>query len=68
MSIRISEEHLATHTDKSHTHSHFVVNSVSCENGYKYHSDNENIERLRAADLPTAPTANGQWYCTEQAR
>ena len=39
---------VATHTDKAHTHSHFVVNSVSCENGYKYHSDNENIERLRA--------------------
>jgi len=31
---------VATHTDKAHTHSHFVVNSVSCENGYKYHSDN----------------------------
>ena len=39
---------VATHTDKAHIHSHFVVNSVSCENGYKYHSDNENIERLRA--------------------
>ena len=39
---------VATHADKAHTHSHFVVNSVSCENGYKYHSDNENIERLRA--------------------
>ena len=40
---------VATHTDKSHIHSHFVVNSVSCETGYKYHSDNENIERLRQA-------------------
>ena len=39
---------VATHADKAHTHSHFVVNSVSCENRYKYHSDNENIERLRA--------------------
>ena len=39
---------VATHTDKAHIHSHFVVNSVSCENGYKYHSDSENIERLRA--------------------
>ena len=40
---------VATHTDKSHIHSHLVVNSVSCETGYKYHSDNENIERLRQA-------------------
>ena len=40
---------VATHTDKSHIHSHLVVNSVSCETGYKYHSDNENIERLREA-------------------
>lgn len=40
---------VATHTDKAHIHSHFVVNSVSCENGYKYHSDNENIGRLRDA-------------------
>ena len=40
---------IATHTDKAHIHSHFVVNSVSCENGYKYHSDNENIGRLRDA-------------------
>ena len=39
---------VATHTDKAHIHSHFVLNSVSCENGYKYHSDGENIERLRA--------------------
>ena len=36
---------VATHTDKSHIHSHLVVNSVSCETGYKYHSDNENICR-----------------------
>lgn len=40
---------VATHSDKSHIHSHLVVNSVSCETGYKYHSDNENIERLRQA-------------------
>lgn len=38
---------VATHTDKAHIHSHFVLNSVSFENGYKYHSDSENIERLR---------------------
>lgn len=38
---------VTTHVDKEHIHSHFVVNSVSFENGYKYHSDNENIQRLR---------------------
>lgn len=40
---------VSTHVDKEHIHSHFVVNSVSFENGYKYHSDNENIQRLRDA-------------------
>lgn len=30
-------------------------NSVSCENGYKYHSDNENIERLRAESDKLCP-------------
>ncbi len=40
---------VATHVDKEHIHSHFVVNSVSFENGYKYHSDNENVQRLRDA-------------------
>ncbi len=38
---------MATHTDREHIHSHFVVNSVAFEKGYKYHSDNGNIERLR---------------------
>lgn len=40
---------VATHTDRDHIHSHFVVNSVSFENGYKYHSDSDNIQRLRQA-------------------
>lgn len=40
---------VATHVDKEHIHSHFVVNSVSFKNGHKYHSDNENIQRLRNA-------------------
>ena len=40
---------VATHTDKAHIHSHFVVNSVSCDTGYKYHSDSDNIQRLRDA-------------------
>ena len=40
---------VATHTDKNHLHSHLIVNAVSCETGKKYHSDRDNIERLRAA-------------------
>ena len=40
---------VATHTDRDHIHSHFVVNSVSFENRYKYHSDSDNIQRLRQA-------------------
>ena len=40
---------VATHVDKEHIHSHFVVNSVSFKNGHKYHSNNENIQRLRNA-------------------
>ena len=38
---------VATHVDRSHIHSHLVINSVSAENGYKYHSDNKEIGRLR---------------------
>lgn len=55
IALRFAEEQfpgyevlVAPHTDRAHIHSHFIVNSVSCENGYKYHSDNENIDRLRA--------------------
>ncbi len=40
---------VSTHVDKRHLHSHFVVNSVSYETGYKYHSDNGDIDRLRKA-------------------
>ena len=38
---------VGTHCNTEHIHSHFVVNSVSFENGLKYHSDKDNIERLR---------------------
>ncbi|MCQ2517020.1 MAG: relaxase/mobilization nuclease domain-containing protein [Saccharofermentans sp.] len=38
---------IGTHCDTDHIHSHFVVNSVSFETGLKYHSDKNNIERLR---------------------
>lgn len=38
---------VATHVDRNHIHSHLVINSVNAENGYKYHSDNKEIGRLR---------------------
>ena len=40
---------VATHVDAHHIHSHFVVNSVSYENGKKYHSSKNNIQELRDA-------------------
>ena len=40
---------IATHVDAHHIHSHFVVNSVSFENGMKYHSSKDNIRKLREA-------------------
>ena len=54
--LRFAEENfkgyevlVATHVDRNHIHSHFVINSVNAERGYKYHSDNKEIERLRNA-------------------
>ena len=40
---------VATHTDRDHIHSHFVINSVSCETGKKYHSNKDSLMELRAA-------------------
>ena len=37
---------VATHIDREHIHSHFVFNSVSFEDGKKYHSNKESIEQL----------------------
>lgn len=43
---------VATHTDKAHIHSHFIINSVSCENGCKLRPAKDFIEQLRnASDL-----------------
>ena len=42
---------VATHTDRDHIHSHFVINSVSCNTGLKYHSNRESLEQLwKASD------------------
>lgn len=37
---------VATHIDREHIHSHFVFNSVSFEDGRKYHSDLDSVKRL----------------------
>ncbi|HOO06986.1 MAG TPA: relaxase/mobilization nuclease domain-containing protein [Ruminococcus sp.] len=37
---------VATHIDREHIHSHLVLNSVSFENGKKYHSNKESVEQL----------------------
>jgi len=37
---------VATHIDREHIHSHFVFNSVSFEDGKKYHSNKESVEQL----------------------
>lgn len=40
---------VATHTDRDHIHSHFVINSVSCDTGLKYHSNKESLTQLMEA-------------------
>ena len=36
-----------THTDREHIHNHLVINTVSFENGKKWQSGPENIDRIR---------------------
>lgn len=40
---------VATHTDRDHIHSHFVINSVSCDTGKKYHSNKESLTQFMEA-------------------
>ena len=37
----------ATHRDRDHIHTHFIINSVSFENGKKYHVDRDEIKALQ---------------------
>lgn len=37
---------IATHCDTDNVHSHFIVNSVNCENGKKYHCDKDEMQHL----------------------
>lgn len=39
---------IATHIDRAHRHNHFIVNSVNCENGKKFHSGPDTLKRFRA--------------------
>lgn len=38
---------IATHQDKNHIHNHFIVNSVSFEDGSKLHSRKQDLEHLK---------------------
>lgn len=38
---------VATHTDREHIHSHFIINSVNADTGKKYHSNLESLQQLR---------------------
>ena len=40
---------VATHVDKAHIHSHFIINSVNSDTGNKYHADKDEIQKLRNA-------------------
>src|SRR5574344_2134790 len=38
---------VCTHTDRSHVHSHFIINSVSLEDGKKLHISEPELVELR---------------------
>ena len=40
---------VSTHLNTKHLHNHFVINSVSFKDGYKYYSNFENTALLRKA-------------------
>ena len=40
---------VATHVDREHIHSHFIINSVNSDTGNKYHADKDEIQKLREA-------------------
>lgn len=41
------ECYIATHVDKEHIHNHIVVNSVSFEDGKKFHSNKADLKQLK---------------------
>lgn len=38
---------VATHLDRGHIHNHFVVNSVSCIDGFKFYASTETYQQMR---------------------
>lgn len=48
---------VATHQDKEHIHSHFVVNTVNFETGKKIQFSNKDLESLKAYSNKLAPRA-----------
>lgn len=38
---------IATHIDKGHIHNHFIINSVSYENGKKLHTTKKELQKLK---------------------
>jgi hypothetical protein len=38
---------VATHCNTGHYHNHFVINSVSCVDGYKFYNSHEDYRRMR---------------------
>ena len=38
---------IACHTDAPHIHCHFIVNSVSCEDGHKFRSNKFTLQKMR---------------------
>ena len=58
---------VATHTDAEHIHSHFIINSVSFENGRKLHFEKDDLVRIMSPEgkeLGVGRTA----YASEEAR
>ncbi len=39
---------IATHKDKDHVHTHFIVNSVSCEDGHKLQQSRADLKDMKA--------------------
>lgn len=63
IALKFAEKHfkgfqvlIATHTDREHIHTHFIINAVSLETGKKYHADNKSLWSMRK-------TSNG--YCQD---
>lgn len=41
------EVFIVTHTDREHTHNHFIVNTVNFETGYKLHESEKDLEKRK---------------------